>query len=240
MVSVIVTMPAQWVLQQLPANSAMKWGNATGSWHHFSLSWVGYKTLVWSDVNVELKASCLLSAQVCLNIHNEDNTIQLTGHLLDKILTVSSTEITLDLSDIQTLLPPLLVQPTGGLKLQIEQLAVEQPNRLTALAGKLQWSSIGIQGEQFNLGNVIAKASYQQPYIVIKLNDQSQVMDLNGTIKLDKQGQVISNINIKPLKGFPSSIKSLITSSMQRQATGFYSVNSRQRIPAIQGLAVQF
>ena len=239
LLSMVITMPASFVLKQIKLDKNVTFGAIQGSWWSFNADWVSYKEFVQQKIQVTLKPECLITVAICFDIDNEQAHISLKKSLLDDVFIVENSFFNSRFIELNPLLKTMLVKPSGSLEINIETFQFNQ-KVLLGLEGNVNWHSVGVEGEVFDLGSIGASIKHQPGLISLKLDDQSDKLDLSGDVKISNKGLINSNIQLTTLKNFPSSVKTIIQTIMKKRGNDIFEYKTKLSNQAIKRLKVNF
>lgn len=239
LISTFVTMPASFVLKYIPLDKSVSMGSVQGPWWSFTIDWFSYKEFIQVDNHIALKPSCLLAAAVCFDIDNQQAHIGLKKSLLDKNVVIENSFLNVDFFDLNPLLKTMLVKPSGSLEIKLGLLELNQQT-LILLEGDIFWHSIGVEGESFDLGSIQSKVKHKSNEINLNLSDQSNKLDLSGHVTINKNGFIESDVQLTMLSGFPSSLKTLVQSTMTKRGRDTFEYKSKISNQKIKRLKLQF
>ena len=237
--SLVFTLPASFALKEVSLDKNLKIGAVHGVWWSFNVDWVSYQQMTLEKVKVKLNLSCLMSASVCVDVLNEQLDVQLKKPLFNNEILIENSTLDVDFDDLAPLMKTLFVKPSGSLAITIDRLQLNQ-QALIALEADIKWYAVGVQGEAFDLGTIQAKVSHQPQLINIVLSDQSNKLDLSGTIKLKQSGLMGSQIELTTREGFPTQIKSILQGVMHKRGRDTFEYQSKVDLPVIKKSHLEF
>jgi len=239
LISLGITLPASLVLQKVTLDKKLTLGAVTGPWWSFNVAWLSYNQFTQENTRVSLNLSCLVTASICIDLENAQGTIHLGKALLNDDFSLENSHFKINFIDLNPLLKNLLVKPSGMIELKIDSLVLNK-NILKTLSGDIYWHSVGVEGETFDLGTVQAKLSHQAKQINLKLLDQSDKLDLTGLVKINSNGLIDSNVQLKTLASFPSSVKTVVESMMRKRGRDVFAYKAKISNSLIKRLKVKF
>ncbi len=238
LVSLVITLPASIVLSEVKLDERIKIGAANGVWWSFSVDWISYQGVTLDKTQFDLNALCLIQIAVCMDVKNEQANLHLKKSLLNDELIVENSEFDIGFDQLTPWMKTMFVKPTGDLGINVTSLKLTQ-NTLLDLDAQINWYSVGAQGETFDLGTVKAQLNHQPNSIKMVLSDQSKKMDLSGQVVLSNTGLIDSQIQLKTLTGFPSSIKTVLQSVMQKRGRDIFEYKAKVNNKALKSLNIK-
>jgi len=239
LMSLILTMPASFVLKQITLDKKLSYGPIQGTWWSFNVEWISYQGVTFNKTHFSINPMCLLQASVCIDAKNDQAKVRLNKPVYNKDIRVEDSVLSMSFDQLSPFMTTLFVKPTGDFTLSIKNLTLSNQT-ITELAAILKWQNVGVQGESFNLGSIQANINHQPTLINIDLSDQSAVLDLSGKIKVSKTGFIDSQIQLKTLANFPSPIKTVIQSVMQKRGRNVFEYQSKLNIRQLKSLKIDF
>lgn len=239
LVCLLLTLPASLVLKNIQLDNNVKFGNVQGAWWAFNIDWLSYQGLVFESTELTLKPSCLLKASICYHADNQQAHVEIGYSLIDQSIKLSNSDLGMNLSQLEGFLKTALVKPSGYLTINVDSISIKG-NELTALEADVLWDQVGVVGEAFNLGNIKAALNHQPKIITINLSDDSDKLDLSGTVKVLQSGQIQNNIQLKTLQTFPEQLKTILQSVMNKRGNNVFQYSAKLNNSKIKTSGINF
>jgi len=188
----IASIPAQWVVQQLPPqlSQQLQLTGVSGTlWRGEAASVVAggenLGMLTWSLLPLPL-----LWGQASLDIElNSDKHFaegELSIGLLDQSLTLQQTRLRVPVAGYAARFPLSGFTPQGVMELRLDQL-VYSDAAITDLTGELQWSQAALSNDLM-LGDLAADFQLLEGKLVAQLKDLGGALSLDGKFTLESSG----------------------------------------------------
>ncbi len=224
--SLVMTLPASLIVAQVKLDKELQFGAIQGPWWSFSVDWLSFRGITQGETTVKFVPICLLSVSACFDVDNKHAHISFKKSLLNNSLSIEKSNFSISFEQLSPVMTSLFVKPTGSLTINISSLQWAD-NTLVDLSAKVNWLNVGVQGEDFDLGSVQAQVTHQPEWLTINLSDQSDKLDLSGTVKISKKGIIDSNVQLTTLSRFPNSLKSILQGVMVKRGKDIFEYKSK-------------
>ncbi|MGF1643526.1 MAG: type II secretion system protein N [Thiotrichales bacterium] len=237
-ISLVVTVPARWVLQYATLPAELSISAVTGTLWRGQADTVRWRNLPEVAVQWKLKPTSLLLGRLGINVTATRTGLRLAGDLIVyRDQTLSATDVTFDgeLATLPIAPEAMLIAPEGQIKARFDSLLWEH-ERIETLSGIVLWDPARIAAPvRYELGELALKLTGATGKITGQLSSANGPIDAVGTLDLDPQGVLKTDIRLNPKPETPREIRDLLPMLGRSNADG--SITMRQTIPLV-GLAI--
>ncbi|MGF1548285.1 MAG: type II secretion system protein N [Thiotrichales bacterium] len=233
-VALIATVPARWALQFTKLPPGLVVSGVAGTVWAGTASAVRWRNLPEIALDWRIAPSRLLLGRLQADVRASNPGLQLAGTVTAfRDLSLRATDLTLD-GDVQALPLPAdaaLVTPEGRLQARFDTLHW-QGQRIEALAGIVHWRPARIAAPvRYELGELELKLNGNAGTINGQLAGRNGPIIPAGTLKLDPQGVLQTDIRLSPTAETPKDLRELLPMLGRQNADG--SVTLKQTLPLV-------
>jgi len=232
--ALLFNLPVQQVLPhvQLPPN--LQVAGVSGSILKGAAAEVRINDFPIRDIHYRYMPSCIPMLKVCYHIRYQRGEVRVAYDVLNGDSEVSQSEIEYPVADLLKLLPnPVLVNPTGRLQLQVDELSMQQ-DRLIAVNGKLIWQNLGLNdnGIRIDIGDYQVDFRGDPKSYDFTFSDLDADLDISGDGTIDAAGNYEVDVKVESDTGIDSNVKSVLNLLARRESGNRYRIKQKGRLPA--------
>jgi len=247
--SIILKLPASLIKKHIEPIQEVKLDDYSGSIWNGSAQKLSVKVktgyidigqLSWS-----LKLSCIFTLKACADITisptpSSNGDIQMTSTVMvnkNKLVTLKNTDADIDAKWVLEM-AGAPISATGVLKLLSDSIVLDQSQALPSITGNLSWQNAAIDyPEEYELGafsiELETEGTDQQRLINGVLSDQNGLIETNGTLLLNAQKLLKTDLRLSPNERTPESISDLMMFIGQPDKNGNYRIRQQTSLRTI-------
>lgn len=232
-VFLIATVPAKYALSFLPANTPVQLSGVSGTiWNGQAASLRQQQTdlgkLEWS-----LKPLSLITMKLAVDFRLSKQGLLAEGEATvhkDQTIELSSTELKGDVGALPLPEDKMLATPAGRFNADIEHALLKGQTIIEANADIL-WKPARITApSEYDLGEISLDIEGKDSNISGKLGSKKSPVNLSGTVLLDKNGFLNSNIKLSPHAQTPAEIRDMLPLAGKPARDGSITIKQRIRL----------
>ena len=212
-VSLVATTPARWLQKFIPADSPVKLHSVSGSIWHGEAAQANWQNNPMGKLEWTLHPFSLLSGKLGVNFKLDDTGMEVTGEArIDRQQQVelSDTKADIDVSQLPLDTSKLLVSLEGRVNADIRQMKIIN-QAIDSADGTLVWNPARITAPvAMPLGKITLEVSGENGNLQGKLKSKDSPVDATGTLAIARNGQLTSDIRLKPNAKTPQDIRELL------------------------------
>lgn len=229
-IALVFNMPLVHVLARVELPKEVRLGNFDGSLLNGKVDVVEVNRLQATGVEYQYVVDCLLSLQWCYHLDMDQGSANISANPLDQSLVISDSILSYPISEVLALGPPLLVNPTGEIEVEIERMSVKQ-RKVKLSSGLLTWKNAGVAGESIELGDYQLNARFSNGSYLLTIKDNNALLKVDGKGQLKSNGQYNLDIKIEGEPGLQNSIKTALEFVARKRGLNQYSVLQNGNVP---------
>ena len=178
--------------------------------------------------------SCIPLLKVCYQIDYDQGQVQVAYDVLNGDTEISRTRVEYPVARLLALLPtPALVNPTGRLQLEIDDMSMQQ-NTLVAVNGNLIWRDLGLDddGIKIDIGDYQVDFSGDASAYNFTFSDLNAALDVSGDGSVSSAGNYQVDVRISAETGIDPQVKSILNLIAARSSVNKYRIEQKGRLPA--------
>ncbi|MCP4488626.1 MAG: type II secretion system protein N [Gammaproteobacteria bacterium] len=222
-IALLLTMPLVHPLAYLKIPHKIRLNGLDGTISSGYIDQLSIDRVLFSNINYQLDASCLLSLRICYRLDFDQGKGLVSAALLDQNLVLSNFQVLYPLENLSTYADKFLLQPSGNLALDIASLTFDQQS-LSQIDAQAVWQSAGVSGEPINLGDYELMVVSEEQAYRFELRDQKALLSVDGKGLLKPNGQYTLNISIESQPGLEPQIKTALEFIAKKQGLNQYQI----------------
>lgn len=229
-IALVFNMPLVHVLARVELPEEIRFSNFDGTVLMGEIDVVEINRLQATGVQYQNVPDCLLSLQWCYQLELDQGTAKVSASPLGQSVALTDSKLAYPVTDLLVLLPPLLVKPTGEIKLSIEKMLFKE-EKVKLVSGSVTWKNAGVEGESIELGDYQLNATLSNESYLLAIKDNNALLKVDGKGQLKANGQYNLNINIRGEPGLQNSIKTALEFVARKRGLNQYSVLHSGKAP---------
>ena len=233
-VALLINLPVQQVLPYVKLPQSVRMAGIDGSLFSGSAAEVRIDDFPIRGIRYRYLPSCIPLLKVCYHIDYDAGEVQLVYDVLNGDIEVSRSRVEYPVTTLLAYLPaPALVQPTGRLQLEIDDMSMQQ-NKLITASGKLIWRDLGLKedGNDVSIGDYQVDFSGDVKAYNFTISDLNASLDVSGDGSINAAGIYEVDVRIAPQAGLNSQVKSILNLVAVRSSDNKYRIEQKGRLPA--------
>ena len=222
-IALVLNMPLVHVLANVELPKEIRLSNFNGTVLNGQIDVVEINQLQATGVRYQNVPNCLLSLQWCYRVRLDQGEAQISLNALNQSVIFSDSSLIYPLAELVALFPRLLVNPTGEVEVNIDQLLFSE-QKLKLVSGSLTWKNAGVEGETIDLGDYQLDATFSNGSYLLAIRDNNALLKVDGKGQLKSNGQYNLNVNIQGEPGLKDSIKTALEFIARKRGLNEYSV----------------
>jgi len=232
-VALVINLPIQQVLPYVKLPPSVRLAGVDGNLFSGSAAESRINDFPLRDIRYRFMPSCLPVLKFCYHIDYDAGQVELAYDVLSGNTEVNRSRVEYPVAMLLEQLPmPALVNPSGRLQLEIEELSMLQ-GKLVTVSGKLIWRDLGFDDDSaiVNVGDYQVDVSGDKEGFKLKFNDLDAALDVSGDGSISTTGFYEVDVRIEAQAGLDPPIRSILNLLAVRSGNK-YRVEQKGRLPA--------
>lgn len=232
-ISLVVTTPARWLQNFIPPNSPVTLQSVTGTIWKGEATQLSWQKNPLGKLDWTLQPLSLLTGKLGANFNLENEGILVNGKaLIDRKQQVKLTDTRADIEINKLPLDTarMLITAEGRINADVRKLIIINQT-IDSADATLVWKTASISAPiAMPLGEITLEVSGENGNLTGKLKSNNSPVDASGTLAIAKNGQLTSNIRLKPNSKTPQDIRELLPALGKQERDGSVKLHYQGRL----------
>jgi len=233
-VALLINLPIQQVLPYVKLPQTVQLAGVDGNLLEGKAEEVRINDFPIRGIQYRYMPSCIAQLKVCYHIDYDRGRVQVAYDVLNGDTEVSRSSVEYPVARLLAQLPtPPLVNPTGRLQLEIDDMSMQQ-DKLVAVSGKLIWRDLGIDddGIKIDIGDYQVDFSGDASRYDFTFSDLNAALDVSGDASVSAAGVYQVDVKIAGETGIDPQVKSMLNLVAASTSANKYRIEQKGRVPA--------
>ena len=233
LLSLVVTIPARWAQQFIPANTPVKLQAVSGTIWRGEAAQFSWDNTSLGQLRWAVKPLSLLTGKLGLDFNLSDSGLRADGTALvyrDQVVVLNDTVASGDIAKLPLGRARLPVELEGRLEAEMKKVVIKA-SAIHAAEGVINWQSARITAPIIlPMGEVALQISGSKGNLKGEFSSQKSAVDTRGTLAFTHNGQFTSDIRLKPNAQTPEDIRELLPALGKSQRDGSVKLHYQGRL----------